>query len=288
MNGVQDVVHRITASIPPAQIHTSSPIVRLEYHAVHDTSGPTIDIHCPSNRTFRGFSHVIFATQANHAIPLLKTYLDSLPASDLNGSRSLEAHRTLISAQVACLSHFRYCRTIVVNHTDPSLLPSDPRDVRDLNLVTSARTASGTTKLADAVDAGMCVPPTYAMATHVLPRLAGVFQTTNPTLPPAPHTVLSVARLERAVVTPASKAALDGLWRESAPARSRWWGCAGGDGGVLGPLQGAGALEQGEGERVPGVWVCGSFAHCGIPLLEGCVVSAGNVVEQGVFVSEGL
>ena len=29
-------------------------------------------------------------------------------------------------------------------------------------------------------------------------------------------------------------------------------------------------------------------AHSGIPLLEGCVVSARNVVEQGVLKSEGI
>lgn len=38
----------------------------------------------------------------------------------------------------------------------------------------------------------------------------------------------------------------------------------------------------------PGVWLCGSYAHPGIPLLEACVNSALNVVENGVFAVEGV
>ena len=39
---------------------------------------------------------------------------------------------------------------------------------------------------------------------------------------------------------------------------------------------------------MPDVWLWGGYAQCGIPLLEGCVVSARNVVEQGVWASEGV
>ena len=66
------------------------------------------------------------------------------------------------------------------------------------------------------------------------------------------------------------------------------WGCAGQGGGLLEPLQGAGRLEDTAADCVPGIWFCGSYAYCGIPLLEGCVVSARNVVEQGIWVSEGI
>ena len=131
------------------------------------------------------------------------------------------------------------------------------------------------------------------MATHVLPKASGVYQTTNPIISPAKDSILSVARLERAIVTPESKVALGMLWSENQK-RGGWkWGCAGQDRGVLGVLQGAGALsadsaDAGERDKVPGIWLCGSFVHCGIPLLEGCVVSATNVVEQGIWKCEGI
>jgi microfibrillar-associated protein 1 len=106
-----------------------------------------------------------------------------------------------------------------------------------------------------------------------------LYQTTNPIIAPKEETILSVARLERAVLTVEAKEALKGLCRER---DKRWWQFAEQAGSVLGPLQGG---ERGKG---PGIWICGSFACGGIPLLEGCVVSARNIVEQGVWKNEGL
>lgn len=279
-------MHRITASIPPAQIHTGSAIVGLEYQPANQLTGPRVTIHCSSNRSYHGFSHVVFATQANHGIPLLKSYLDTLPTptSPKNPS-DLEKQRSLLGAQIQCLTNFKYVRTVVVNHTDSSLLPSCARDRRDLNLIM----ASPGLKATENQDSGICVHPSYAMATHVLPKVSGIYQTTNPIIPPSKDSILSVARLERAIVTPESKVALSGLWRETKETGWRW-GCAGQDNGLLGPLQGAGVLGAAvdEPNRVPGIWLCGSFVHCGIPLLEGCVVSATNVVEQGIWKCEGI
>jgi len=51
----------------------------------------------------------------------------------------------------------------------------------------------------------------------------------------------------------------------------------------LGPLQGAMVGEDG-----PRIWMCGAYAYCGIPLLEGCVVSGRNVVEKGILAHEGV
>jgi hypothetical protein len=51
----------------------------------------------------------------------------------------------------------------------------------------------------------------------------------------------------------------------------------------LGLLQGAAVGENG-----PRIWACRAHAYCGIPLLEGCVVSARNVVEWGIFNHEGV
>ncbi|KIP05790.1 hypothetical protein PHLGIDRAFT_128687 [Phlebiopsis gigantea 11061_1 CR5-6] len=285
LNGVQDVVHRITALLHPSQIHTSSAITGLEYHSATEHSIPTVSVHCGAEKSYHGFSHVIFATQANHSIPLLQSYLDTLPDPHPKNPLYLEEQRTAVSAQIDCLQTFKYVHAIVINHTDPSLLPSAAQDRRDLNLIVAAPDAPRPAK-----PAAHCVDASYAMATHVLPRLAGVYQTTNPIVPPAPAAVISVAHMQRAVVTPASKAALRGLWRERARTAGWRWGCAGADSGVLGELQGVGArsAEENEKNRVPGIWFCGSYAHCGIPLLEGCVVSATNVVDQGIRRCEGI
>jgi hypothetical protein len=126
------------------------------------------------------------------------------------------------------------------------------------------------------------------MATHVLPRPAGypehqptVYQSTNPIIAPKVDNILSVATLERAVVTTQSKKALKGL---CVSGEKKWWQVPYHAQTRLGPLQGTSASE----ENGPAIWVCGSYAHLGIPLLEGCVVSARNVVEQGIFRREGV
>ncbi len=73
-----------------------------------------------------------------------------------------------------------------------------------------------------------------------------------------------------------SKEALHDLYQKE-KASSRWRK----DKDRLGPLQGG-------GRGGPGMWICGSYAYPGIPLLEGCVVSARLVVEQGIWRSEGI
>jgi hypothetical protein len=133
------------------------------------------------------------------------------------------------------------------------------------------------------------------MATQVLPmpadcpaQLPQMYQTTNPTVATRKDSVVSVAVLERAVLTLEAKETLEELM-EDGP--QRWWQCRVESNARLGRLQGGGRLspDQGSAARaVPGVWICGSFAYGGIPLLEGCVVSARTVVEQGVLASEGI
>ena len=127
------------------------------------------------------------------------------------------------------------------------------------------------------------------MATHILTRPKGypadkpqLYQTTNPIIEPKKDSLLSVATLERAIVTMESKKALALL---SVSETQRWWQCSYQATTRLGELQGAGSLANG---NHPGIWICGSYAHSGIPLLEGCVVSARNVVEQGILKSEGV
>ena len=288
-DGVRDVVRRITRPIPPTNIHLSTRIVALAYNADVPLQQPTVDIQCEDGTIYTDFAHIIVATQADHAANLLDSYLDTLPSrvSTVKKNQSaLDTHRSLVASQVENLRRFTYCRTLVVNHTDSTLLPSDRRDWRDLNLV-----------MAPAIDWAMedeiqvkdpthlSVPLTYAMATHILSPSEGIYQTTNPIVPPRADHVLSVSRLERAVVTIESKDAVQGFWKERK--QRKWkWGTAGRWGSALGPLQGAGRLQ--EGRSVPGIWLSGSYAGCGIPLLEACVVSGRNVVEKGVWKSEGV
>ncbi|KAK7688300.1 hypothetical protein QCA50_008671 [Cerrena zonata] len=74
-------------------------------------------------QVYEGFSHVVFATQANHGSTLLKTYLDSCPESSLD-SQELSSHKQAVQAQIDCLSSFSYCPSIVINHTDERLATS--------------------------------------------------------------------------------------------------------------------------------------------------------------------
>ncbi|KAF5392565.1 hypothetical protein D9757_002116 [Collybiopsis confluens] len=280
MNGVQEVVGKLVANVQ--NIHLSSPVTRIESNH-NDTSISSIHVSTSGGpRVFAGFHHLIFATQANGAAPLLESFISSLPP---------EAHskRCAVEDQVACLRQFKYCSNLVINHTDPSLMPDDWRDERDLNLIyiedDSFKVAAG-----EKASSSRRVPSTFTMATHVLTpppgypsHLPTVYQTTNPIEEPRESRILSVSTMERAVLTIQSKRALQGLNVEHG---RMFWQSAGQGKSRLGPLQGARPFK--ELAHTPGIWICGSFAYSGIPLLEGCVVSAKNVVAQGIWKSEGV
>jgi len=279
VGGVSEVVARLTEELH--HLHLSSPIVSLKPDA-HNPG--CVTIFCLSEgkaiTEHNGFHHVIFATQASGAAPILSSYLQSLPsgAGDRKGA---------IERQIRCLRTFQYRPAMVINHTDDSLLPDDEHDFRDLNLISCP--PSSNFRTADESDHTiLCVDSSYTMATHVLSAPIGypakqsrVFQTTNPIISPRKNSLLSVATLERAIVTRESKAALKLLCTEDS---RRWWQCPYQAKTRLGELQGAMSNSE---EDAPGIWICGSYAHLGIPLLEGCVVSARNVVEQGILRSEG-
>lgn len=225
-----------------------------------------------------GFHHIVLATQAPVAAKLLTTYLDTL--------QDEFAHRKeRMAALIRCLSAFELRPSVVINHTDNSLLPDYDDDVRELNLISLAteeyKSIHGSPTF--------CVPPTYTMATQVLrcPQTysrdrPAIFQTTNPIIPPRKETIMSIAKLERGVVTVESRRAL-ALLCEKEP--KKWWQCPYQVKTRLGPLQGARPAAE---PTAPGIWICGSFAHLGIPLLEGCAISARNVIEQGILKSEGV
>ncbi|KAG6886722.1 hypothetical protein C0992_002668 [Termitomyces sp. T32_za158] len=279
IHGVREVVARLMTTAQ--HIHLASTITSISPDP-DDPHRSTIKCDTPEGpRVHDGFHHIIFATQATRAVPLLKSYRDALPRTS--------PKRQAIDAQLQCLEKFKYCSTIVINHTDPTLLPDNPRDQRDLNLICLDQDAV-TDQGKSAFDwSAMTVPPSYTMATHVLCRPTGypahlppVFQTTNPLISPEEGSILSVARLERAVLSVESKEALKGLYQEEG---RKWWQCAGQGLARLGELQGAGRLANVQGS---GIWICGSYVYAGIPLLEGCVVSARSVVEQGVYIAEGV
>ncbi|KAH9060797.1 splicing factor, Prp19-binding domain-containing protein [Lactarius vividus] len=273
-HGMRDVVARLSSQIPASQIHVGAPATAL----LPDPHAPgRVVIACgagdnPALHT--GFDHVVLATQANHAAPLVAAYARALEEQQAVGAAACA------SRLGACLSQFEYRKTVVINHTDNSLLPANHNDRRDLNLVSSSSPLAGFDWKSPAVEAsGLLLPPTYTMATHILPRPAGrapgvaILQTTNPIIAPRPGSVLSVARLERALVTRASKAVVRSLCAEKDDREN------------VGALQGAARREH--GRSAAGIWVVGSYAHSGIPLLEGCVASAREIVERGVLRCEG-
>ncbi|KAJ7630428.1 splicing factor, Prp19-binding domain-containing protein [Roridomyces roridus] len=263
--GVRDVVKHLTVQVK--NLHLSS---RVEDISIDQNDPRCVTIEC-STKTgttkHTGFHHIIFATQANRVGPMLSSYASSLPEGPT---------RHAVMAQLNCVEAFHYVRTIVINHTDDALAPPDERDRRDLNLVSSPAPSTTTTT----TWSPHCVSPAYTMATHILdppPALkaelsVSVYQTTNPFVEIREDRILSVATLERAVLTMTAKEALRGLYREARP--RRWWETAAEAKGGLGPLQGGGSPQS------PGIWLCGSYAYAGIPLLEGCVCSARNVYLQ--------
>ncbi|KAJ7223394.1 hypothetical protein GGX14DRAFT_513778 [Mycena pura] len=275
--GVRDVVARLTSNAQ--HIHLSAHIVSV--HA--DPSNPRlVSIECSTIDgpiRYPGFHHIVFGTQATRVGPMLSTYAASLPP---------DSHaRDAAMQQMACLETFRYVRTVVLNHTDasPALLPADKRDRRDLNLVVATRCARAVplpwsphrVSLAYTMTTQIVTPPPVLRAAAPVT----VFQTTNPFVAVPADRILSSATLERAVRTMDARAALRGLCRET---RRAWWQCAAAADCALGPLQGAGRADS---DAHAGVWLCGAYAHVGIPLLEGCVVSARNVY-LAICDSEGL
>ncbi|GAW05010.1 nad fad-binding protein [Lentinula edodes] len=126
LNGVQEVVSKLIAGVQ--HVHLSSPISSIQMDpddpatsSIHVSTGSRVQIHT-------GFHHIIFATQAVRAVPLLESFVSSLPPH-------AKAKRRAVEEQIACLRQFTYCSTLVINHTDSSLMPDNIEDKRDLNLI---------------------------------------------------------------------------------------------------------------------------------------------------------
>ncbi|KAJ3073210.1 hypothetical protein HDU98_001968 [Podochytrium sp. JEL0797] len=206
------------------------------------------------------FDHVIFATTAN------------------NGRRILEESRTdfqqkdkqWLERAISVLGRFVYAKTVVVCHTDKSLMPATPQSSwKCLNFVLPptipnhmARNnkkidgceAVGTNPLDlseqigfNASDSAQCTHFIQRTKTLLPKTIPALFSTTNPIVAIDPALILGTAWYERAIVTMDSMRAVGDL-------RKTQGGCDG------------------------HVWFVGSYGGEGVPLLEGCMETAVDVV----------
>jgi hypothetical protein len=266
--GVEAVVRQLIA--PVKDIHLGTEIVSMEpiFMGEDDPLIRVIDAHGQAYV----FDHIIFATQGNQALQLIQRYKESLLAhqSDKDSSRTVQRLVCHLENQMSTLSRFQYDTSLVINHKDTSLLPRDRSSWRALNLATLDKSI----KLTDTAN---IIPYPYdtTMTTHILNMThtdigsdTVYLQTTNPIASPKPESILSMSWFQRATVTLDSKEALKDLFctSPSNPCEK-----------ILGDRQGKARL-----------WFIGSYAWSGIPLLEGCVVSAEKVVVEGIGQREGI
>ncbi|KAJ3506168.1 hypothetical protein NLJ89_g7017 [Agrocybe chaxingu] len=251
VNGVCDVVARLAADLH--HIHLASPILSIKPDP-RDPGCATISCSTDGElKEYEGFRHIVFATQASGAVPILSSYSQSLGSDREN-------RKQMIAKQIECLQSFSYRKSIVINHSDDTLLPDNAQDVRDLNLLNLLKDATLSSPLDSRPSLpkfpDLCVSPTHTMATHVLPRPKGhdsqiprLFQTTNPIIPPKMDTILSVATLERAVVNTESKKALRLLCVAQKP---KWYQCPYQAKTQLGELQGG--RTGSDDSEAPSIW----------------------------------
>lgn len=199
----------LTGAIPPSNIHLSTSITSLR----RDSSSSTTTISYTTttsssspdgSSTMSGFDEIIIGTQANQAKRLLDSLLSNLNNSDASSSELEEV--------ATSLGHFRYVKTIVVNHTSSSVLPTPSSDTKDINLLRCPcppllPSTDGPASKTERLD---YFPPspqnTYTQSTHILyppPSYLNthgpVYQTTNPIMPIPKESILSIAHLERFV-----------------------------------------------------------------------------------------
>lgn len=306
--GVQTVQDALIRNIALENIHTSCTVEQIQ----SNKQGYTISVKDQTPIT--GFQHVILATPATFSNALIESYCNSLnqKAKTLN-------HIENIRLLQDNLAQIRYEESIVINHSDRSLLPLNKNDWRDLNLVSANVVESDQQHrlLAGSKHGGRS-----AMATHIIQTTQKdesiILQTTNPTIWPKTETILSTSNFVRAL-TPISKQAIDGLFewtpthltisqrfsqiyrlfmdceqypkQLSTNLKSDWLtDCFSILSGTkhslrLGRLQSSRSLQDADSEDPGNIWLCGSYAQ-GIPLLEGCVTSsilvANEILQQNV------
>ena len=141
------------------------------------------------------------------------------------------------SAEAQALAGFRYQALDVVMHRDSALMPQRRRDWSPVN----ARVCPEHDRPESTIWVNAVQP--------ALRRAAPVFQTVQPQRAPREDLVLGRARFERPLVDAGSQQALAQLQ----------------------------ALQSGAQAAQRRVWLCGSYAHSGVPLLESAVRSAYDV-----------
>ncbi|BGP24213.1 microfibrillar-associated protein 1 [Rhodotorula toruloides] len=258
--GVRGIVKRLVAPLPPSHIHLGVDIVSLAATESHEEGAYSI-VFCQNGpeKTLL-VDHIVFATQADQAARLLAM---------------LPVHDKSTQAVVSALERFTYVRTLVVTHTDASVLPLAHSDRRDLNLAVFAPSSSSSfpPPFEPSSEDDLFLPSTSVQTTHIISHPSStssrpVFQTTNPIVPISTPHVLSSTWFSRAFVTKRSQTVLgrfllDGRLK---PQSER-------------TLQGL-PLGAQDAKRKGGVWFTGSYLAPGIPLLEGCVTSAEGVVRE--------
>ncbi|KAF9949852.1 hypothetical protein BGZ70_001600 [Mortierella alpina] len=134
-----------------------------------------------------------------------------------------------------------------------------------------------------------------AMATHIMNRTirklgetTKFLQTTNPIFPPRPETVIASAWFERAVVNPQSVKAVDELQLQMEQQTARWISRNGQHSSDDQDQRQSHSQSQNPVPTSDRVWFVGSYAYPGIPLLEGCVVSAVQLMERIVAAEPAL
>lgn len=179
--GTRDVVHRLTEPLAAVRCGVAVRSVAPD--------GDGVRVHWEGGG--QRFDHVVIATQANQAAPLLG---DAYPQ------------------ERAALERFAYEGSEVIVHTDAALAPRDRRHWAPVNLICST-----------AHDKPMAtiwmnrVQPT-------LRRRAPIFQTWNPIRAPREDSVRAIARFERPLVNGASLEAARALRHlQSQPKRHLWF-----------------------------------------------------------------
>ncbi|KAI8999407.1 hypothetical protein BC832DRAFT_208013 [Gaertneriomyces semiglobifer] len=271
--GVKDVCLALTAPVQNIYLSTSvasvshatphAPQSRLHKSAVDASAGvqPAHLVLETSQGDKRSYHHVVFASQANQASAILKYS---------KGFR--EDYYAQLQTQA--LDRFTYEKSVVVCHTDETLMPHDQNRWRCLNFWRYSGKNMDDDDAAVSDNDKTDIPTEYnpkttAACTHWFnashPLLShdrstnktpqpNYFQTTNPHRAPLSSKTISTHKFERAVVTSSSLLGLE----------------------QLDTLQG-----------LRNRWFVGSYAWEGIPLLEGCVASAVEVVKS-ICEEEGL
>lgn len=144
--GVCEVVNALAKPMPSENIHLGASVADISpCQTVRGTATFQVRQADGRTKTFDGFHHVIFATQANQAGSLMESYLGTLPNSAATARvPSAERERERLQSVLEKLPAFKYERSTVVNHTDRSVLPPNENDWRDLNLIEPPRPLGAT------------------------------------------------------------------------------------------------------------------------------------------------